>query len=586
MISLQGETQLPPKLANVFRNSPVTDLREKSTAKAAANDATSNLAFSRTAIVAGAATSVPNRFVYDKVALGSIKDSLKFVCTTEPAANITLNFEEYDRTAAELAGGPYSGTGSRTSLGSAITDMFGNYIYRFRQSLSELGDEITEDIAAGETQAIQILPDVIVKINQLAPFFTTLFESAPYFNIPSLKRIDLCLPSSKLPSSSICFNGNLIGSLGNVFVGGNQNTTASTLPANLDRNGYNNHLRADGKVTVHNTQALFDVDCACWAGAIDMFGCMFNINRKKTDPIVRNYTIRYRRAGTSNWEFVKETYLHPKFSKRNLPNYNGDQVGPFNKDLFINGDSNPKVTVPAYINIQAEVNVDIIDWEASHLDRYMQLNSNIYDWDNASNSHLPGRVYFRVDGWDSNGKLVPGATDLIALYISNKSLDFGLGTVDFINPIEKVPCGLYKMAAAELNTPLRIPFKANDPYGFVNHYKLTFGKCPSAIKLDIISPALPEDPNVSGVLVNGIKANNTDGNNCPGYTGTIADFATTGYTDVELQPDSTEGGWLKTTEEFGVFSVYLEASRRSTNGYNSGIEGLYQTSGAFYIIKK
>jgi hypothetical protein len=590
MINLQSEVQLPPKLANIFRSTPVTDIREKPLTKMAANEEAvssgSNLTFSRTAVIAGAASSAANRFAYDKIGLGSIKDSLKFLCTTEPAANITLNFEEYDRTAAELAGGPYSGAGNRTVLGSSITDMFGNYIYRFRQSLSELGDEITEDIASGEIQAVQILPDVIVKVNQLAPFFTTLFESAPYFNIPTLKRIDLCLPSSQLPSSSICFNGNLIGSLGNVFVGGNQNTAASTLPANLDRNGYNNHIRSDGKVSVHNTQALFDVDCAAWGGTIDLFGCMFNVARKKGDPIIRNYTIRYRRAGTSNWEFVKETYLHPKFSKRNLPNYNGDQVGPFNTDLFINGNANPKVTTPAYINIQAEVNVDVIDWEASHLDRYMQLNTNIYDWDNASNTHLPGKIYFRVDGWDGDGKLVPGATDLIALYISNKSLDFGLGNVDFTSVIEKIPCGLYKMAATELNATLRIPFKANDPYGFVNHYKLTFGKCPSAIKLDVISPALAEDPNISGVLVNGTKATNTDSGGCPGYTGTIADFATTGFVDVDLQPDSTEGGWLKATEEFGVFSVYLEASRRATNGYNSGIDGLYQDSRAFYIIKK
>ncbi|WP_276502942.1 hypothetical protein [Terrimonas pollutisoli] len=587
MINLQDEAQLPPKLANVFRRTDSTDTDQKTAPKKVkAETNTSRLSFSRTAVVGGAAASMANRFAYDKVALGAIKDSLKFVCTTGPAANITLNFEEYDRTAAELAGGPYTGTGNRTVLGSSITDMFGNYIFRFRQSLSELADEVTEDIASGETEAFQILPDVIVKVNQLAPFFTTLFESAPYFNIPSLKRVDLCLPDSKLPSSSICFNGNLVGSLGNVFVGGNQNTTASTLPASLDRNGYNNHLRADGKVTVHNTQALFNIDCACWGGTIDMFGCMFNILRKKSDPIIRNYTIRYRRAGTSNWEFVNQTYLHPKFSKRNLPNYNGDQVGPFLTPLHINGNGNPKVTVPAYINIQAEVNVDGVDWEASHLDRYMQLNTNIYDWDNASNSHLPGKIYFRVDGWDSNGKLVPGATDLIALFISNKTLDFGLGAVDFVSPIEKIPCGLYKMAASELNTALRILFKANDPYGFVNHYKLTFSKCPSAIKLDILSPALPENPNISGILVNGVNANNTDGNDCPGNTGTIADFATTGFVNVELQPDSTEGGWLKSTEEFGVFSVHLEASRRSTNGYNSGIEGLYLASAAFYIIKK
>jgi hypothetical protein len=589
MINLQDEVQLPPKLANIYKRGAIQEnLNGKITAKSAkANTEVSNFSFTGTAVVAGAANEISRKYLYDKISLGAIKDSMRFLCKTDPANNITLNFEEYDRTAAELAGGPYTGTGNRTALGSTITDMFGNYIFRFRQSLSELADEVTQDIASGENPAVQILPDVIIKINQLAPFFTTLFESAPYFNVPTIKRIDLCLPTSKVPASSICFNGNLIGSLGNVFVGGNQNITASTLPANLDRNGYNNHLRSDGKVTVHNSQALFAVDCACWSGSIDIFGCMFNIQRKKTDPIIRNYTIRYRRAGTSNWEFVNQTYLHPKFSKRHLPNYNGDQVGPFPTNLAINGNANPKVTVPAYIDIQTEVNVDGIDWEASHLDRYMQLNTNIYDWDTASNSHLPGVVYIRVDGWDSNGKLVANATDLIALYISNQALDFGFGNVDFETTIEQIPCRLYKMAASELNTPLLIPFKANDPYGFVDTYRLTFSKCPvGIIELDIISPSLPENPNTSGNLVIGVKAANTDLGNCPGYTGTIEDFATTGLVTVKVKPTASESGWLKATEEFGVFTYGLTASRRATNGYNTGIDGLYQTSGAFYIIKK
>jgi hypothetical protein len=42
-----------------------------------------------------------------------------------------LTFEEYDRTLVEQAGGPYTGTGNRRLLGDTITDMFGNYVFRF-----------------------------------------------------------------------------------------------------------------------------------------------------------------------------------------------------------------------------------------------------------------------------------------------------------------------------------------------------------------------------------------------------------------------------------------------------------------------
>jgi hypothetical protein len=43
---------------------------------------------------------------------------------------------------------------------------------------------------------------------------------------------------------------------------------------------------------------------------------------------IRTYTIRVMRAGSGGWAFVSENYKHPKYSKRNLPNYIGDDVGP------------------------------------------------------------------------------------------------------------------------------------------------------------------------------------------------------------------------------------------------------------------
>ena len=116
--------------------------------------------------------------------------------------------------------------GDRSNLGYAITDMNGNYIFRFTQSFGELVNKIDADVGqwknvvvAGKTWYYCCsYPD------SLYPS-TVLFETAPYFNVPQLKRIDLCLPQGKVKPTSLCFNGNLIGSLGNVFIGGNQNTT-------------------------------------------------------------------------------------------------------------------------------------------------------------------------------------------------------------------------------------------------------------------------------------------------------------------------------------------------------------------------
>jgi hypothetical protein len=397
-----------------------------------------------------------------------------------------------------------------------------------------------------------------------------LYESAPYYNVPNLYRLDLCLPESQVPVTSICFNGNLIGSLGNVFIGGNQNTTGSTSVAALDRNGYNNHLRPDGKITVHNSQAGFGVDCACWVSMIDVKGCMYNTQRRATDPIIKHYTIRYSKDGV-HWQFVTESYLHPIFSKRNLPNYNGDLVGPFPATLMVDGVSTPNT--PSYKNIQAEVFHDGIDWEFTNLDRYMQLHSAIYQ------GTQPGTVYFKVEGYDAAGNLVPGAKDLIALYIDNNALGFSLDNVWFVDDgvnIIKAECNLYRMKDGSLNTPLRIKFKANDQWGFLDNYDLNISKCGAGF------PVVESLPGIS----EGSNPGNTDGNNCPGYRGTaeMSKFGDLNSHEITYSPAPVPTKkWLESTESYTVYYVGLSAAKRETNGYNTGINGNYYTSTSFAV---
>ncbi|MDQ3022634.1 MAG: hypothetical protein M3R36_19030 [Bacteroidota bacterium] len=272
MINITDEIQLPDKQASLYRRLENTNPKSKAKEQNPDDEQllSSNFTFEKSASLTSVSKSTSLN--YDKIELGKFVEASRLLCYTEPGSNVTLSFEEYDRSSSELAGGPYTGSGDRTSLGSAITDMNGNYIFLFTQTLGELFEEIFNDIGSGENFFVQVRPDVIVKVNQTSPVFATVFESAPYFNIGHLKRVDICLPREKVSPSSLCFNGNLIGGLGNVFIGGNQNVNASTSPVALDRSGYNNHLRPSGKITVHNFQAGFPAECSCWVGSVDVKG--------------------------------------------------------------------------------------------------------------------------------------------------------------------------------------------------------------------------------------------------------------------------------------------------------------------------
>jgi hypothetical protein len=148
------------------------------------------------------------------------------------------------------------------------------------------------------------------------------------------------------------------------------------------------------------------------------------------------------------------------------------------------------------------------------------------------------------------------------------------------------------MTNAELNTPLQFKFKAgdllNDPLyptlGFVDAYSLTFGKCPSALSLDMTAPVARINI-TNGVLSHSPALVNTEAGGCIGYKGTVTDFGATDYITANILPNSGVG-WLSAAETFGVFNLYLTATRRVTNGYNTGIEGTYVNSTSFSILKK
>jgi len=568
-----------PRTAQVFKRVAASEAKSKKS-EPAPEFAISNFELQRTVQV-GSQSSAASK-IATSVDLARIIDGIYLGCRVESAPNITLSFDEYDRTTAEKAGGAYTGTGPRRILGDTITDMNGNYIFRFQFDMTVPFLEDAGDIAPGEDVNVIIFPDVIVKVTGFSPY-NVLYESAPYNNIPNLKRIDLCLPKSTVHPSSACFNGNLIGSLGNVFIGGNQNTTASTSPASLQRYGDGNFLEADGKISVGSSLALFNVECAAWGGVIDMRGCMYDAAKTAAQNTIRWYTIRIRRAGTSNWEFVSQNYKHPRYSKRNLPNYIGDDVGAFTVNLHVDGAAVATPT-PAYKNIQREIFVDGIDWEFSNFDRFMQLNTSLYDV--LSGVTTPGTFYVRVDGYDVGGNPVANATDLIALFIHNVPLNFQLVGPSFADPtIVNSGCGLYRLTNSQMNTPMQLSFMANDPEGFVDSYDFTVGRCPAPMLLLQVNqpPSGLGNTTTNLTLLKHGDASGNVHNSCPGYAGTLTDFSAAGLIAVEIQPDSTEGGWIKSTEYFTVLSFGLTAYKRVTNGYNTGLSGPYLASSSIYL---
>lgn len=575
---------IQPKTSLVYRRLENTDTKSKSKSKN--SDLLSEYSANKFSIVNTAQREASRELApsVNKIELAKVIDGLLLnKCTVASATNTTLTFEEYDRTAAELAGGAYTGTGNRRLLGDAITDMNGNYIFRFSFDMTFPGIEDSTDIAAGEDINVVAYPDVIVKITGLSPY-NVLYESAPHYNIPNLKRINLCLPKSTIQPSSACFNGNLIGSLGNVFLGGDQNSSASFSSTALRRYGYSNHLESSGKVSVGSSLAGFNIECAPWYGTIDFKGCMYDLAKTVAQNKTKWYTIRIRRSGASGWNFVSQNYKHPKFHKRNLPGYIGDDVGPFTQSLHVDGGS--AVDVPAYTNIQREIFVDGIDWEFSNFDRYMRLNTRLYDL--ITGERTPGKFYVRVDCYDNSGNPVPNGTDMIALFIHNNPLNFGLTSPVFTDvSVVNSGCGLYRLTDTQMNTPIQLSFKANDPEGFVHSFDLSMRRCPTPmIALTVNQPMAgstpsgptpqphPTTPANRTTLFSGLSTSVL--NTCNGYTGTIQEFSDAGMINVEIQPAVAEGGWIKTDEYFTSLSFYLRAYKRMTNGYNTGLSDDYE----------
>ncbi|WP_448103794.1 hypothetical protein [Pedobacter panaciterrae] len=571
MINLTDDRQTPGRVADLFS---IENQERAIDTRAASLKGTENISLESTLKYTKTIqldTNVSNTLSSARRDIVGVFDNARFGCSVADGKNISLNFEEYDRTAAEKAGNPYTGSGERRNLGFAITDMNGNYIFHYKHTLTDIFDELF-DYASGEDLAAQVMPDLIVSIPGSTVGAPVLYESACYFNVSRIKRIDICIPASVIPKPFNCFNGNMIGSLGNVIIGGNQNSTASFAFAAMDRNSaaLDNHLHADGRISSHNVLAGLNIDCAAWAGTVDVKGCLYNTQRKANDPIIAFYTIRYSKNMSepfSSWNYVTEGYmgyLFQGFGLDLLPKL----IGSYDT-IPLKVDGGPAIKVPYYLNVEAQIEAGI-PWIPYDKNRLIQLNTAIYQ------STAPGTVYFRMDGYDAAGNHISGATDMIAMYIDNNSLGFSLDNVwfdaDGVN-IVKAECNLYRIKEAYLNTPLNVTFKACETHPnsvFQDHYDLSIGKCGTSAGFEVkrLGSSLPEPS-----ILHGDNPTNNEAHNCPGYRGTAdaSKFGDSNSHQITFVPlPVPTGKWLEPTESYATVSIGLTASKRTTNGYGAG----------------
>jgi len=462
----------------------------------------------------------------EQLAIARLSDKVaRFpICDVEAAPGLLLEFQEYDRTAAEKLGGAYTGTGPRENLGLSATDEQGNYIFRFSRSLSDIANE-TLDVGPGESLATQIFPDVIVQV--LGTGMGVDFETAPYYNVPNLVRIDLCMPYGSVhPSGSCAGHDRIITKIGDIIVlhsalGGHPNTL-------------NN-----GRITCRNANAP-QVDCAAWRGPLRVYACFGK-------PAVARYTMRYFRHGIdADWQFVNEPFLlnHiPDFA----PGYTGTLVGSTPVSVHVDGGA--ASTRPTYANHEGDSN-----WIENDLK--LILNTGYY-----RPAGDPGLVDFRIQGYDSAGTVVAGIDDTLTLYIDN---DAAIGDIKSITmgAVELSDCALFTLASP--NEPLSVKYRGFDTAGFVEDWRLSVTRgnnfhFPIHVSSGVSMADQAGDP--FGV----IRSYPTPGA-CSDFHGT-ADEVTAdadNYVITTLQPRS--GNWLPTGQNFCAFAFTLEVYDRVTDG--------------------
>ncbi len=457
-------------------------------------------------------------------------------CSTAPAAGLLLNFQEYTQTAAEQAGGPYTGTGAREDLGLAVTDELGNYIFRFTWAqwiryfplFTEAVSEQPLRAVSGEIARLPFIhPNVIVQA--LGASMEVEYETSPYYNIPNLLRINLCIPLGSItnPGAGCASYDRTIYQIGDIIVlhnalGGSPNTLDST-----------------GRITCRNANAP-QVDCAAWRGGLRLYAC-FGASG------VANYTVRYSFNGGSSFSYVSEGFdlnYIPDFA----PGYTGTPVGP--NPLSVHVDGGSAQTVPTYANHEGDSN-----W----LDNTLKLILSTGYYQPPTG---PGPVLFKIEGYDASGNRVPSSVDQITLYIDNVATTGSIESVSLGSATAPDECALLTLPTP--NAPLTVQYSVDNVQGFLASWGLSVTRGNNYnLPVTVVGGVTPQSYPATGL------ADPCNFHGSPDYA-----LDAGGFTETTLQPAShidpgtttANSNWLPDGFAFCAFAFTLTAYDRVTDG--------------------
>ena len=444
-------------------------------------------------------------------------------CTTTTLGHYGLRFQEYDRTASELGGGAYTGTGDRENLGVTATDPFGNYVFRFSRSLSDFIDEALNDVAVGEDATVQALPDLIVQV--LGAGQIPAAETACHFNVQNLQRIDICVPDVNIVLPSSCVDNKILTFIGKI-----------SLTSSL------NSLDATGRITAHSSAGNAPtIDCGVWWGNLDLWGCFGN-------PTMACYTVRSRPlgSGASDWQF------HAFDELREVGGGLSKKIGPF-FDLALAVPFDPtalKVTCPRYLN--AELDPTIVQPGAF-------LKSTL-----GSGGFAAGPYEVRIDVYNAAGDFLKGESH--TLFVDNAYPTVVISGISLAGVpviIGGAGCTLQTLAPSELSGNLDVRFKVDHSNGAILNYAVGVGRCNEGNPFPVAYLSGGQ-PSFSWVHDGSVNCETP-----PNFRqGTIEDPDNdgTGFVTTTLAPNSP---WLGATENFTILRVSISYNWRATTGYQN-----------------